>query len=132
MSVNDPIADMLTRIRNANAVRRAHVLVRESRICRGIAEVLKAEGYITGFEHVEDGPKRFLKVHLRYGPRGEKILQSIKRESKCGCRVYAKVADIPRPLSGLGIAIVSTSKGVMSDRQCRQMNMGGELLCTVS
>src|SRR4051812_11107668 len=117
MSLNDPIADMLTRIRNANAVRRPDTLVRETKICRLIADVLKAEGFITGYEPVADGPRRFLKIALRYGPRGEKILQEIQRESRVGCRVYKGVGEIPRPLGGLGIAIVSTSKGVLSDRQ---------------
>jgi small subunit ribosomal protein S8 len=132
MSLNDPIADMLTRIRNANSVKRATVMVRQTKICKLIADVLKAEGYITGYEEVADGPKRFLKVTLRYGPRGEQLIRDIKRESKVGCRLYKGVGEIPRPLAGMGISIVSTSRGVLSDRQCREMNVGGELLCTIS
>jgi small subunit ribosomal protein S8 len=131
MSLNDPIADMLTRIRNANSLRRASVLVRRTKICHQIAEVLRDEGFIAGFDPVDDGPKRFLSVKLRYGPRGERILQSIRRESKVGCRVYRGVDKLPRPMGGMGIAVVSTSKGVLSDRKCRELKVGGELLCTV-
>lgn len=131
MSLQDPIADMLTRIRNSNSVRRPNCVVRESRIVRMVADVLQAEGYILGYEHVEDGVKRYLKINLKYGPRGERVIQSIKRESKVGCRVYRGHTELPRPLSGMGIAVVSTSRGVLSDRQCRELKVGGELLCTV-
>lgn len=131
MSLQDPIADMLTRIRNANSLKRAAVLIRRTKICFKIAEVLRDEGYITGFEPVDDGPKRFLNVKLRYGPRGEQIIQEIVRRSKVGCRVYKAVGELPRPMGGMGIAVVSTSKGVLSDRKCRELKVGGELLCTV-
>ena len=132
MSLSDPIADMLTRIRNGTRVRREVVNVRASRICEGVAKVLKEEGYIEDYARVEDGRQGLLRIYLRYGPNGEDIITELKRVSKPGCRVYCSVGDVPRPLNGLGVSIVSTSKGVMSDRQCREANAGGEVLCTVS
>lgn len=132
MSLNDPIADMLTRIRNAAANRSRTVLCLNSKVCRGIADVLKEEGYIDGYEVVDDGRQGKIRVQLKYGPRGEALLHELKRESTPGRRVYQKVDQLPRPLQGLGIAIVSTSRGVMSDRRCRVERVGGELLCTVS
>lgn len=132
MSFQDPIADMLTRIRNAVRVRRKAVNVRASGICQGIAQVLKQEGYIEGYTRIEDGPQGLLRVYLRYGPTGEMIINELKRTSRPGRRVYSAAKDLPRPLDGLGVAIVSTSQGVMSDRQCRRRNVGGEVLCTVS
>lgn len=131
MALNDPISDMLTRIRNAARNRSKSVVCLNSRVCRGIADVLREEGYIEGFEVVEDGRQGKIKVKLRYGPRGETILHRLDRESKPGRRVYRGVEDLPLPMQGLGIAIVSTSKGVMSDRKCRTDRVGGELLCTV-
>ena len=131
MSLSDPIADMLTRIRNGTRVRREVVNVRASRICEGVAKVLKEEGYIEDYARVEDGRQGLLRIYLRYGPNGEDIITELKRVSKPGCRVYCSVGDVPRPLNGLGVSIVSTSKGVMSDRQCREANAGGEVLCTV-
>jgi len=128
---SDPIADMLTRIRNAARVRRKQVSIPSSRIKVGIARVLKEEGYINGFDVVEDGKQGKLRVDLKYGPRGETVLHTLKRESKSGCRVYRKVDDLPRVLDGLGIAIVSTPQGVLSDRACREKRVGGELICTV-
>ena len=131
MSLSDPIADMLTRIRNAVRVQRENVNVRASRICEGIANVLKAEGYIEDYALVEDGKQGLLRIYLRYGPAGEQVITEIKRVSKPGRRVYNGVEDLPRPLDGMGVAIVSTSRGVLSDRRCRQENVGGEVLCTV-
>jgi small subunit ribosomal protein S8 len=131
MSVIDPIADMLTRIRNALDNKAKSVDCLNSRVCRGIAQVLQDEGYIAGFSVVEDGRQGKLKVALKYGPRGERVLSELKRESKPGRRVYRAVEDLPRPLQGLGIAVVSTSRGVMSDRKCRTERVGGELLCIV-
>jgi small subunit ribosomal protein S8 len=122
---------MLTRIRNAARVRRKQVSIPSSRIKVGIARVLKEEGYINGFDVVEDGKQGKLRVDLKYGPRGETVLHTLKRESKSGCRVYRKVDDLPRVLDGLGIAIVSTPQGVLSDRACREKRVGGELICTV-
>ena len=132
MSLSDPIADMLTRIRNGVRVRKEVVNVRASRICEGVAKVLKEEGYIEDYARVEDGKQGLLRVYLRYGPNGEDIITELKRVSKPGCRIYRGVDEIPRPLNGLGISIVSTSKGVMSDRQCREAKAGGEVLCIVS
>jgi small subunit ribosomal protein S8 len=132
MAVNDPIADMLTRIRNASRNRSKTVSCVNTKVCRGIANVLRDEGYITGFDLVEDGRSGLLKVQLKYGPRGEQILHCLDRESKPGRRVYRSVDELPRPIQGLGICVVSTSKGVMSDRKARQERVGGELLCIVS
>ena len=131
MPVTDPIADMLTRIRNAVSNRAKVVNCLNSKVCRGIADVLRDEGYVDGYDVVEDGRQGLIKVRLKYGPRGEILIHKIHRESKPGCRVYRKVDDIPRPLQGLGIAVVSTSKGVKSDRVCRAERVGGELLCVV-
>jgi small subunit ribosomal protein S8 len=128
---SDPIADMLTRVRNAARVRHPEVLIPSSKIKVGIAQVLKEEGYINGFDVIEDTHQGKLRVQLKYGDRGEDVIHQLIRESKVGCRVYRKVADLPRVLDGLGIAIVSTSQGVLSDRTCRERGVGGELLCTV-
>ncbi len=128
---SDPIADMLTRVRNAARVRRPEVLIPSSKIKVGIARVLKEEGYINGFDVIEDTHQGKLRVQLKYGDRGEDVIHQLTRESKVGCRVYRKVMDLPRVLDGLGIAIVSTSQGVLSDRTCRERGVGGELLCTV-
>lgn len=130
MATNDPIADMLTRIRNAAANRQKTVNVLNSKVCQGIARVLKDEGYIDGFDVIDDGRQGHIRVRLRFGPRGETILTSLDRVSKPGCRVYRGVEELPRPLQGLGISIISTSRGVMSDRKCREQRIGGELLAT--
>ncbi|MCH2148872.1 MAG: 30S ribosomal protein S8 [Phycisphaerales bacterium] len=132
MSQQDLTSDMLTRIRNAVRNRFENVSCINNRLNRGVAEVLKVEGYIDDYGVVEDGRQGNLKVQLRYGPRGESVIRRIDRVSKPGCRVYSGVSDIPRPLQGLGIAVVSTSRGVLSDRQCREKNVGGELIATVS
>jgi len=131
MSLSDPIADMLTRIRNAVRNKERTVVVKKSKVCRGIADVLKTEGYIEDFDEVEDGRQGLIRVTLKYGPRGEQIIHTLQRVSKPGCRVYSGVEDLPRPLAGLGVAIVSTSRGVLSDRLARENRIGGELLCTV-
>ena len=128
---SDPIADMLTRLRNAVRVRRKQVTIPSSKLKVGIARVLMEEGYISGFDVIPDTKQGILRIDLKYGPRGEEIIHRIRRESKAGCRVYKKVGDLPRVLDGLGISIVSTPKGVLSDRACREMNVSGELLCTV-
>jgi small subunit ribosomal protein S8 len=131
MAIGDPIADMLTRIRNALRNRSKTVTCLNSKVCRGIAAVLRDEGYIDGFDVIEDGRQGQVRIRMKYGPAGEAVLHSLKRESKPGRRVYANVEELPRPLQGLGIAIVSTSKGVLSDRKARTERVGGELLCTV-
>ncbi|HEY1923158.1 MAG TPA: 30S ribosomal protein S8 [Tepidisphaeraceae bacterium] len=132
MNNQDPIADMLTRIRNANRVGRKVVLIPRSKICNGIAHVLKEEGYIEEFDVIDDGRQGQLRVKLKYSMSGEKVIHEIDRQSKPGCRIYRAVDELPQVLNGMGIAVVSTSKGVMSDRKARQQNVGGELLCTVS
>ncbi|MEM8873102.1 MAG: 30S ribosomal protein S8 [Planctomycetota bacterium] len=133
MSMQDPIADMLTRIRNANRVGRRNVQVKRSKICTGIANVLKDEGFIEDFETVDDkSGQGLIRIKLKYNLAGEKAIHTIDRVSKPGRRVYKGVADMPRVLNGLGIAVVSTSRGVVSDRIARESNIGGELLCTVS
>jgi len=132
MNNQDPIADMLTRIRNANRVGRKLVLINKSKICTGIAQVLKDEGYIEEFDVIDDGKQGQIRVKLKYSMAGEKVIHEIERLSKPGRRVYNKVEELPKVLNGMGIAVVSTSKGVMSDRKAREQNVGGELLCTVS
>lgn len=132
MNNQDPIADMLTRIRNANRVGRKYVLIPRSKICAGIAQVLKDEGYISDFSVIDDTRQGQLRLELKYAVNGDRIIHAIDRSSKPGRRVYRGVADLPKVLNGLGIAVVSTSKGVMSDRKAREANVGGELLCTVS
>jgi small subunit ribosomal protein S8 len=131
MPSTDPIADMLTRIRNATRNKSKTVTILNSRVCRGIADVLRDEGYITGYDVIEDGRQGQIRVKLKYGPRGEILISKLDRQSKPGRRVYTGVEELPRPLQGLGIAIVSTSKGVKSDRVCRTERLGGELLCVV-
>lgn len=131
MSLSDPIADMLTRIRNALRSRHTVVNIRASKICEGVCNVLKSEGYITDYSRIEDGKQGLLRVNLKYGPLGEDVINELKRISRPGCRVYKAVGEIPRPINGLGISIVSTSAGVFSDRRCREKNVGGEVLCTI-
>lgn len=131
MALSDTIADMLNRIRNANKNQAKQVQVLNSKVCQGIAKVLKDEGYIADYAVIDDGRQGILRIDLKYGPHGEKLINLIERSSKPGRRVYTKVTDLPRPLAGLGIGIVSTSKGVLSDRQARAARVGGELLCTV-
>ncbi len=131
MSLNDPIADMLTRIRNASRNRAKSVVCMNSKVCRGIADVLTKEGYVKGFEVHDDSRQGTIHIDLKYGPRGETILHELKRASKPGRREYRGVEHIPSPVQGLGISIVSTSRGVLSDRRCREERVGGELLCTV-
>ncbi|MCP4251764.1 MAG: 30S ribosomal protein S8 [bacterium] len=128
---SDPIADMLTRIRNAVTGRKQQVPIPASKLKVGIAKVLKDEGYINDFDVIEDGKQGILRVDLKYGPRGEDLIHSIKRESRSGRRLHRGVDDLPLVLDGLGIAIVSTSKGILSDRACREQGVGGELLCSV-
>ena len=129
--MTDPIADMLTRIRNAVSVERPHVELPASKVKRGLAEVLKREGYIWDFDEIKAEPVQQLKLDLKYGPNGERVIQRIRRVSKPGRRVYRKARDLKPVLNGLGITIISTSRGVVSDREARQRNLGGEVLCEV-
>jgi small subunit ribosomal protein S8 len=127
--MTDPIAGMLTRIRNAVRVERPHVTMPLSKVKRGLAEVLKREGYIWGWEEVTGEPVAELKIELKYGPNGERVIRHIRRVSKPGRRVYARADGLRPVLNGLGISIISTSRGVISDREARQRNLGGEVLC---
>ncbi len=132
MSLSDPIADMLTRIRNAMRINRDQVNIKASNICEGIAAVLKKEGYIEDFDRIDDGKQGILRIILKYDQDGSSIINEITRTSKPGRRIYSSVDKLPRVLAGMGIAIVSTRKGVMSDKSCREAKVGGEILCTVS
>ncbi len=131
MCMTDPIADMLTRIRNANMVGKESVNIPASKIKIGIAEVLKKEGFIKDFNKISDGKQGFLRVSLKYGLLNQKVINCIKRESKPGRRVYKKVEEIGRVLNGIGISIYSTSKGILSNKECRMNKVGGELICTL-
>ncbi len=132
--MTDPIADMLTRIRNSVRVERTFVDIPTSRVKRGIADVLKREGFIWDWKdvEVEGEPVAMLRLELKYGPNGERVIQSIKRVSKPGCRFYRSSRELKPVLGGLGISIISTSKGVISDREARRDNVGGEVLCEVA
>lgn len=130
--MTDPIADMLTRIRNAVRVERPFVDVPASRLKRGIADVLKREGYIWDWREEEAEPVSFLRLELKYGPNGERVIQTIKRISKPGRRSYIRSKELKPVLGGLGIRIVSTSHGVVSDREARRDKVGGEVLCEIS
>ena len=132
MSVQDLTADMLTRIRNAVRNREKSVVVISNKLNRGVAGVLAKEGYIRGFEVVADGRQGLIRLDLKYGPRGEHLINHLERVSRTGCRIYRGVEELPSPMSGLGIAIVSTSMGVMSDRECREKRLGGEVVATVA
>ena len=132
MSMSDPISDMLTRIRNAARINRGQVNIKASNICEGIADVLRKEGYIEDFDRIDDGKQGILRITLKYDQEGVAIISEIKRISKPGRRIYSSVADLPHVLGGMGIVVVSTSKGIMSDKNCRESNMGGEILCMVS
>ena len=129
--LTDPIADMLTRIRNAIRVERPHVDVPASKVKRGLADVLKREGFIWDWQEVQADPVSHLRLELKYGPNGEHVIQDLRRVSKPGRRVYKKATDLRPILNGLGICIISTSGGVISDREARQKNIGGEILCEV-
>jgi small subunit ribosomal protein S8 len=132
MSANDTISDMLTRIRNACAVRHSTTQVPTTRITRSIARVLKEEGFIENFEEVGEGLKTQLVLSLKYkGKNRQPLITTLKRVSKPGLRVYSNSKDLPRVLGGIGIAIVSTSKGIMTDREARKQNVGGEILCYI-
>lgn len=131
MVMTDPIADMLTRIRNANVVRHDIVEVPSSNVKRAIADILLKEGYIKGLEEYEDGPVKMLRIGLKYINANERTITGLKRISKPGLRVYCKKDDVPQVLNGLGIAMVSTSKGIVTDREARNAGLGGEVICYV-
>lgn len=131
MTMTDPIADMLTRIRNANTVGHTTVDVPASNIKKSIAEILKEEGYIDDYEVVADDKQGIIKITMKYGANNERVISGLKKISKPGLRVYAKRNEVPKVLGGLGIAIISTSNGVISDKTARQLGVGGEVICYV-
>ena len=131
MAMTDPIADMLTRIRNANTAGHKSVEIPASKMKKSIAQILLDEGFIEGFEVVSDNAQGTIKVDLKYGPNKEKTIYGIKKISKPGLRVYAKADRVPKVLGGLGIAILSTSHGVITDKEARKLNVGGEVICYV-
>ena len=131
MLTTDPIADMLTRIRNAQVTRKDSVSMQTSRMKRDIAQILLDEGYINSFEEVNDGKFTNLVINLKYGPKKEKVITGLKRISSPGLRIYAGAEELPKVLGGLGIAIISTSKGVMTDKNARKLGIGGEVLAYI-
>ena len=131
MVMTDPIADMLTRIRNANMARHEKLELPASTLKKQIAEILKREGFVRDYEFIEDNKQGVLRVFLKYGVNDQHVITGLKRISKPGLRVYAKADEIPRVLNGLGIAIVSTSKGILSDKEAREQTVGGEVLAYV-
>ena len=131
MQITDPIADMLTRIRNANSSKHESVNVPASKIKIEIAKILEKEGYINGYEIIEDNVQGMIKISLKYAQGKQKVITGLKRVSKPGLRVYASNENLPKVLKGLGIAIISTSKGIMTDKEARKLNVGGEVLAFV-
>ncbi len=131
MSMTDPIADMLTRIRNATMVRHDRTDIPASRMKLEIAKLLKQEGYIRTFKVLEEGPQGVLRVYLKYSPEGEPVIHGLQRVSKPGRRVYRGVDELPRVRNGLGVALISTNAGVLTDEQARRLRVGGEVLCEI-
>jgi small subunit ribosomal protein S8 len=131
MVMTDPIADYLTRIRNANMAKHDSVEVPASNIKKSISEILKNEGFINGYEVIDDNKQGIIKIDLKYGPNGERVISGLKRISKPGLRNYVDAANLPKVLNGLGIAIVSTSAGVITDKEARDKNVGGEVIAYV-
>ncbi len=131
MQITDVVADMLTRIRNANTAKHESVEIPASNLKKAIAQILLDEGYIKAFEVIEDGKQGSIKVTLKYGENKQRIIQGLRRVSKPGLRIYAASQDLPRVKNGLGVAIISTSKGIMTDKEARKQNIGGEVLAFV-
>ncbi|MTT32754.1 30S ribosomal protein S8 [Terrilactibacillus sp. BCM23-1] len=131
MVMTDPVADMLTRIRNANTVRHEQLELPGSRVKQAIAEILKREGFIKDVEYIKDAKQGVIRIFLKYGSNNERVITGLKRISKPGLRVYAKANEVPRVLGGLGVAIVSTSKGIITDKEARKQQVGGEVLAYV-
>ena len=131
MMTSDPIADMLTRIRNANVVKHETVDVPASNMKKELARILLEEGFVRGYDVIEDGKQGIIRIQLKYGQSGERVISGLKRISKPGMRVYAANHEIPKVLNGLGISVISTSKGILTDKQARKENVGGEVICYV-
>jgi len=131
MTMTDPVADMLTRIRNANTVGHATVDIPASKMKKSIAQILLTEGYIKGFDIIEEGTQGIIRVQMKYGADKERVISGLKKISKPGLKVYAKSNEVPKVLGGLGVAIISTSKGIISDKEARKLGVGGEVICYV-
>jgi small subunit ribosomal protein S8 len=131
MTMTDPIADYLTRIRNANTAYKDTVEIPASGIKKAMSEILKQEGFIKDYEYIEDGKQGVIRIYLKYGPNKEKVFTGLKRISKPGLRVYAQKDQVPKVLNGLGIAVISTSKGILTDKEARRVGVGGEVLCYI-
>lgn len=131
MTMSDPIADMLTRVRNANMVRHEKLELPASNIKKEIAEILKKEGFVKSVEYIEDDKQGVIRMFLKYGQNNERVITGLKRISKPGLRVYVKAGEVPKVLNGLGIAIISTSEGVVTDKEAREKNIGGEVIAYV-
>ncbi|MGI6551677.1 MAG: 30S ribosomal protein S8 [Clostridia bacterium] len=131
MTMTDPIADFLTRIRNANMVYKETVEIPASKAKKAMAQILKDEGLIKDYEYVEDGKQGIIRIYLKYGPNREKVIAGLKRISKPGLRVYVRKDEVPKVLNGLGIAVISTSQGLMTDKEARKRGLGGEVVCYV-
>jgi small subunit ribosomal protein S8 len=129
--MTDPIADFLTRIRNANQAHKERVEIPSSRMKRAIAEIMKSEGFLRNYDKIDDGKQGILRLYLKYGPNKTKVITGLKRISKPGLRIYVQKDEVPRVLGGLGIAIISTPKGLMTDKQARQQGLGGEVVCYI-
>lgn len=131
MAMTDPIADLLTRVRNANMVYHDKLEMPASKVKRAIVDIFKSEGYIKDCELIDDDKQGIIRVYLRYGPNKEKVISGLKRISKPGLRVYARKDEIPRVLGGLGTAVISTSQGIMTDKEARKKRLGGEVICYI-
>ncbi|KJS85042.1 MAG: 30S ribosomal protein S8 [Peptococcaceae bacterium BICA1-8] len=131
MVMTDPIADFLTRVRNANMVMHEKVEIPASKTKKSLAEILKKEGFVKDYEYIEDGKQGVIRIYLKYGSNKERVITGLKRISKPGLRVYSKKDETPRVLGGLGIAIISTSQGIMTDKEARKTGLGGEVICYV-
>ena len=131
MKITDPISDMLTRIRNGNAANKVEVSMPSSKVLVEVARVITEEGYLEGYTIEDTAPQKTLHITLKYGPKRSKVIRGIRRISKLGLRIYSSAADLPRVIGGLGIAVISTSKGMMCDRDARKLGVGGEVICYV-
>ncbi|MEE4270167.1 MAG: 30S ribosomal protein S8 [Thermoanaerobaculales bacterium] len=131
MSMTDPVSDLLTRIRNATAVRHDRMDIPASKMKLEIAKILKQEGYIRTFKMIEEGPQGIIRIYLKYADDGEPVIHGLRRVSKPGLRIYRKVGELPKVRNGLGVAVISTNRGVVTDEQARSLQVGGEVLCEI-